>query len=764
MLSPERVTDEPDSLDHWMVDGWVENASYATRPSQGTERAMLRIHSDSLAQARFHRQVSLTPLSSYRLTYWIKIEDVVGAEAGGAGVRLGGFEFSPDTTHAGTTDWQRRTVTFETTDDDSMVLEVLLGKDGAARGTVLVDGIELERTSRTPLDPSVTVDMDQTREPMSKYIYGQFIEHMGQSIYGGIWSEMIEDRKFYFVPQTENSPWHVSSSSSLIVDSLDAFVGQYSPILRSRRDSTTQLYQNGLFLETGREYEGHVVMAADSSVLPVDVVLAWGSGPSQQDTVRIRTPSRGYERYHVRFQSQGTTEDGRLAIVPRGEGVIHVGTLSLMPANNVDGFRPDVLDLLKELNAPVYRWPGGNFVSGYNWKDGVGPRDKRPPRVDRAWMSQYEHPWDAVESNDVGIHEFMRLCEILKADPYVAINTGLGTAKLAAQEVEYLNGRPDTPMGQWRAENGHPQPYDVRFFAVGNEMFGDWQLGYMPLARYVQKHNRVADAMWKVDPSIDLVGVGRAGRWNREMYTHTAQYMDYISEHFYRQDWHGGGLMTHVMQIPNAIQEIADEHRRWREKLDVLDGRDIDIMLDEWNYWYGPHVYGLLGTRYYLRDALGIAAGINAYLRNSDIIYMANYAQTVNVIGAIKATTSGAFLSATGEVLKTYREEMGFVPVETSGEKLPFDVAAALSRDGDYLTVSVVNPTERGWELPVEVRGGDVAEEGTTYVITGEHDMVYNDVEHKNRVSTATGTASLADGSLQIQPTSATILKVAVEN
>lgn len=763
-LSPDRVADHPDSLKHWMVDGWVENVSYSTRPSQRTTRAILRIHSDSLTQGRFHRQVALTPLSTYRLTYWIKTENVYSPSDGGAGIRLGGFEFSPDTTRMGTTEWSRRTVTFRTTDDDSMVLEFLLGKGAPARGTILVDGITLERTSRTPLDPSITVDMDRTREPMSKYIYGQFIEHMGQSIYGGIWSEMIEDRKFYFVPETENSPWHVSPSSSLLIDSLDAYVGAYTPILRPTTDTTTRLYQDGLALEAGRTYEGHVVIAGDASATPVDVILSWGSGAQQRDTVRIHTSSREYRRHAVHFESGGDTKEGRLSIIPRGDGVIHLGTLSLMPANNVDGFRQDVIGLLRELNAPVYRWPGGNFVSGYNWKDGVGNRDRRPPRLDRAWVSQYEHPWDAVESNDVGIHEFMRLCEILEAEAYVAVNTGLGTAKLAAEEVEYLNGSSETPMGQWRAQNGHPEPFDVRFFAVGNEMFGDWQLGHMPLEQYVEKHNRVAKAMWAVDPDIDLVAVGRSGRWNREMYTHSADYMTHISEHFYRQDWHGGGLMTHVMQIPNAIQEIADEHRRWRQKLDVLDGRDIDIMLDEWNYWYGPHVYGLLGTRYFLRDALGIAAGINAYLRNSDIIYMANYAQTVNVIGAIKATPSGAFLSATGEILKAYRAEMGFVPVETFGEKLPFDVASALSRDGESLTISVVNPTERAWDLPIEIRGGDVADEGTAHVITGEHDMVYNDVEHRNRVSTTTRSATLEDGTLQIQPASATILKIAVQD
>lgn len=756
LLSPRSVVAGADSLEQWEVDGWNDDVAYSVEPSPRSDRGVLRIHSDSLVRGRYHRQVPLTPKSEYRLTYWIKTKAVQGPEAeAGGGVRLGEFEFAPDTTLRGTTNWTRRTVTFSTHDDDSMVLEFLLGKNGAAKGEVWIDEIVLRRTATTPLNPSITVDLGRRRAPTSKYIYGQFIEHMGRSIYGGIWAEILEDRKFYFAPGTKDSPWHVNVPSALVIDSLDAYVGEYSPILRASAETAPTFYQENLVLEKGRKYEGYVVLAARSSVMPVDVVLSWGDDPGRRDTVRIREGSRGYQKHAFSFRAGADTKDGRLSLIPKGEGVVHIGALSLMPADNVDGFRRDVIALMKQLNAPVYRWPGGNFVSGYNWKDGVGPRDKRPPRLDRAWASEYEHRWDAVEHNDVGIHEFMRLCELLDAESYVAVNTGLGTAKLAAEEVEYLNGSAKTPMGQWRAENGHPEPFDVRFFAVGNEMFGDWQLGHMPVERYVKKHNRVAKAMWEVDPTIDLVGVGNLGEWNKQMYKHSASYMTYISEHFYRQNWHGGGLMTHVMQIPNAIKEIADAHRRWQRKRE----EDIGVIVDEWNYWYGPHVYGLLGTRYFLRDALGIAAGINAYLRNSDIIYMANYAQTVNVIGAIKTTPTEAFLSATGEVLKTYRAEMGTVPVRTSGEKLPFDVASALTRNGEYLTVSVVNPTEKTWELAVTIQGGEVASRGTAHVISGTHDVVYNEVHDKNRVRTEIHEVGIQDGTVDIPPVSAVILK-----
>ena len=175
-----------------------------------------------------------------------------------------------------------------------------------------------------------------------------------------------------------------------------------------------------------------------------------------------------------------------------------------MPADNILGWRADTLALLKELDSPVYRWPGGNFVSGYDWKDGIGDPDRRPPRKNPAWKG--------VEPNDVGLHEFMDLMREIGAEPFVAVNTGLGEVDAAAEQVQYANGAADTPMGKLRAENGHPQPFGVEWWAIGNEMYGDWQLGHMPLEQYVEKHKAVVDAMRAVDPTIRPIAVGAVGR------------------------------------------------------------------------------------------------------------------------------------------------------------------------------------------------------------------------------------------------------------
>jgi alpha-N-arabinofuranosidase len=201
--------------------------------------------------------------------------------------------------------------------------------------------------------------------------------------------------------------------------------------------------------------------------------------------------------------------------------------------------------------------------------------------------------------------------------------------------------------------------------------------------------------------------------------------MDLVSEHFYCGE--SPGLMGHVAQIPGQIRRIADAVRKYRQTIPALAGQDLRIAMDEWNYWYGPHLYGELGTRYFLKDALGIAAGFNEYARQSDIIFMANYAQTVNVIGAIKTTKTSAALDATGVVLKLYREHFGAIPVEVRGAPEPLDVAAAWKEDGTALVVSIVNPTFDAQTLALDFAGPRVPATGHLWRIAGTDPKAFNE-------------------------------------
>ncbi|MCA1755872.1 MAG: hypothetical protein LC649_00200 [Bacteroidales bacterium] len=265
-----------------------------------------------------------------------------------------------------------------------------------------------------------------------------------------------------------------------------------------------------------------------------------------------------------------------------------------------------------------------------------------------------------------------------------------------------------------------------------------------------------------MDEDIILIAVGDVGPWDEMMLTNCSDNMDLISEHFYVQDWHGGGLMTHVRQVPDAISGKAEAHRRYREEIPQLQGKDIQICMDEWNYWYGPHIYGELGTRYFYRDAMGIAAGINEFSRNSDIIFMANYAQTVNVIGAIKTSTTESVMASTGQVLKMYRHRFGTIPVSVSGDTRPLDIAAAVTEGRDTLTVSVVNPTYERFTVPLNIGGASMAGEMEIWSIEAPDDMAYNEPGREMAVKIVKRTGNFK-GNVIIEPAGIMIFRIPIE-
>jgi len=625
----------------------------------------------------------------------------------------------------------------------------------------------------------VTVDVATRGEPISKHLYGQFIEHLGRCIYGGLWAEMLEDRKFYypvtgdapawemFTPRDTSwegagrpyellvrSPWLVLGDKRAVSMSRDrAWTGEHSPHLALPGSKVLGIAQERLGLIDGREYVGRVVLAGDASAGPVEVSLVSGAGASQRETIVITAVARDYATHALRFRAQATTDNGRLEIVGRGSGSLLIGAVSLMPVDNVLGWRADTLARLRELDSPVYRWPGGNFVSGYDWRDGVGETDRRPPRKNPAWKG--------IESNDVGLHEFIDLCRLIDAEPYVAVNTGLGGPESAADLVQYANGSPDTPMGRQRAGNGHPRPFGVRLWAVGNEMYGDWQLGHMPLDRYVEKHRGVVDAMRAVDPGIRLVAVGAVGEWSKTMLDRAAPYMSLISEHLYWQN--KDDVPAHVAQVPAEIRRVAEAHRAYRREIAAVAGRDIRVALDEWNYWYGPNEYGELGTRYFLQDALGIAAGLHELFRNSDLFWMANYAQTVNVIGAIKTTKTDAEVEATGLVLALYRRHFGTLPLGVSGAAEPLDVTAALTPDGSMLTVAVVNPTAEARRVTIDLRGARIGRRGQRFVLTGAGRWSYNAPGRSRGVTVEQRAIPETGASIESPPLSVTLHRLRLQ-
>ncbi|MFC1840505.1 alpha-L-arabinofuranosidase C-terminal domain-containing protein [Thermodesulfobacteriota bacterium] len=630
---------------------------------------------------------------------------------------------------------------------------------------------------------TVKLDLKDQGEKINPFIYGQFIEHLGRCIYGGIWAEMLEDRKFYF-PVTEKyepyvnltdtdypvvgaSPWEIVGDSSLVtMVEEDSFVGDHTPLLKEG----AVIRQNDLGIVSGKKYAGYIWLRPDSKgKTRVKVSLEFSGDRSASKVISLKRHE--FKKIEFEFIS---VEDTRRAIlkIEALEGDVFIGTVSLMPKDNINGMRRDTITLLKELNAPLYRWPGGNFVSGYEWRDGIGDRDRRPPRKNPAWTG--------VEHNDFGTDEFIAFCREIVAEPMIAANTGFGDPHSAAEWVDYCNSGADTTGRRYRISKGHRKPFNVKYWCVGNEMFGEWQLGFMQLKHYTIKHNMFARAMWKVDPDLVLVGVGDAYRineeydpdskqrkrtWSRGMLEDSADWMSMLSEHFYvgRVPWGQDGrkpVLEHVQMAKNAIRERVETHKKLQASVKSLDGRFVPIALDEWNYWHRNYVYGELGCIYDLQDALGIAMGLHEFYRQSKYIHAANYAQTVNVIGAIKTTDTEAEFASTGLVLKLYRNRFGSKPLKFKGEIGHLDVMAALNEAGDILTVSLVNPT--GSEVTLKLEGVDLPPDALMYVITGEKDSSFNAPGKKRGVNIHDlGTVSITDG-LKAGPLSASLWEISL--
>ncbi|HXN25051.1 MAG TPA: alpha-N-arabinofuranosidase [Candidatus Dormibacteraeota bacterium] len=319
------------------------------------------------------------------------------------------------------------------------------------------------------------------------------------------------------------------------------------------------------------------------------------------------------------------------------------------PLADSNGFRRDVLDAARQLKVTVLRWPGGNFSSNYHWKDGIGPRDKRPPRLEMAWGT--------VESNRFGTHEFLQYAEIMGTEPYICANLGTGTWEEAQQWVEYCNSSADTAMTRLRKQNGRQEPWKAVFWGLGNEMDGPWQMGHRTAEDYGKFALEAAKLMKWTDPNIKLIAAGSSNfgtgidwvGWNRTVLDYLKRHADYLAIHSYfgNRDNNYYEFLSSSLDLDQRIKTVEG----------VIDaalsgepsGRRIYIAWDEWNVWYrarGPQQRGrrILEERYNLEDALVVATFLNSFINHAHVVKMANMAQLVNVIAPIFTNEQAMFL------------------------------------------------------------------------------------------------------------------------
>ena len=618
-------------------------------------------------------------------------------------------------------------------------------------------------------DLQVMVDATKVGEPVTPLIFGGYMEPATTRV----WAEMLTDRKFSrSVPDTTpppqgfNSgrgamqPWRpVGPAGTVEMDKINPFVGEHSPRVALDSTEARGLQQGGLRLAKGKSYVGRIYLAGDPGA-KIAVRLVWGTGASDSKSIPVPTISHEYRKIPLNFTSPVDTQDARLEIVGTGSGNFHIGTASLMPSDNVQGFRPGMVNLFKDAGYAMAKWPGGNFVSQYDWRDGLGDRDKRPPR--------------ARESNDVGLHEFFAFCKLLGAEPYLAIDSGYGDDYSAAQEVEYVNGAATTPMGRLRAANGHPEPFKVNLWCIGNEMYGFWQAGHMSANQYAEKHGRIVKAMKKVDPTIKVTSAGATPselsmmtQENKQFIPNpnwpdftdimpykfesihdydwfllkngNGEYIDNISEHTYcypelsfdqkKQlfvDLHDP-LETQARRMTNRMGQAFESWDYYVSKMPELKSKNIKFIFDEWGTRF-PNANGTGMTRRTgMVMPMSYAIFLHEMFRHSGMITASTPTSSFNHI-VMDGAGDGVGHTAAGLVIKLMRTHFAnALPVQLGGNSpqpmvsgttwvdigtrptgsptYPLDILAAFSADRKKFMLSVVNPTIEKQEFTSQING-----------------------------------------------------------
>ena len=628
--------------------------------------------------------------------------------------------------------------------------------------------------------PIANIDAAKLGAPISPYLYGQFIEHAGEIIYRSLWGEIFDDRKFYYpvMPkppeETNVAPrgdsgfggfrrrgvgpgrWNpIGPVDSVVMDTNNPFVGDHTPFIKLVGAEPRGIRQTGINFVQGATYKGRLQLAGDPTA-KVFVGIVWGTNAGNSGA-SVVIPTMQLDNSYRKFEfSIVAAESGpaRFEIAGTGSGSFHVGAVSLMPADNLSGFKPDAIAALKGVRAGVYRFPGGNFVSAHEWRDAIGDPDKRPPT------------WDPVrrgfQPNDIGTDEFMTLCKLLNVEPYITVNAGTGDAWSAAQYVEYANGTVSTAMGKQRAANGHPEPYKVKFWGIGNEAWGNtYQYGAMRPEQFAFKHNQFARAMRKVDPTITLLAsaampdtmIGSKeslsfgtnlvpayfspADWTGTLLSNCFNNFELLSEHYYNYG-NTHFSLAEARQVPNDPNEpITDWMRRganhvrikyehyldYERLLPQLAAQPRPLAISEWAYTGGKYP-AYPATAWILQEMF----------RHSDLIKMANYTFGTSLLARDGTNVT---LNANGLVFKIYGDHFGTIPVEVAGNSpqpkptepfggeqpavnagsatFPLDVCAAWSTDRRTLTVAILNPTDVEQSLKLNLTGANLSGKGTLW-------------------------------------------------
>jgi alpha-N-arabinofuranosidase len=621
--------------------------------------------------------------------------------------------------------------------------------------------------SGSPLKAKIQVQADNQIGEIDPDIYGLFMEMCYHEFNGGIWSEMLVNRKFAGDDGEDEyygiiKPWYSIGKNERTYyahDNTIYYCGNQSQKIVSENDPNHRcgIGQDNLYFQKSKGYQVRLNLKQKNINGPIVVALEGEKGIYSRKEINM--DAEDWSRFSFTLFPGFSDNKGVFSITFHGSGTLWVGSASLMPDDHISGFRRDVIDVLKSMGPSNIRWPGGNAVSVYHWEDGIGDRDERPPRfIRKLW-----------ETNDVGIDEFIELCNLVGTKPYVAVNAGNGTPEEAANLVEYCNGNVNTMYGKRRAQNGNLKPYNVKLWGIGNEMFGNWQNGHVDEETYARRHRDMAKEMLSKDSNIKVVATGgrywKYPRWNQALFQWAGDFFDYLSLHSYakkyrrhmskedlRDNEFAQEFYYYIVSAPYGIEEqLIETDREIRKALPARP--DIKIAFDEWNCWAYRAPYEQVD--FALRDGLYTAGVFHAFRRQHQAVTLANFSKVVNSIAMIRVNQFDMFLNPQYLVFEMYLNHSGprLLKTDVKCDSFPapeyekgrpqavgyipyLDVSATMSEDKKTLYLGIINLNiSEVMETEITIKGWKPKSDGKMILLDGNHYMTENTFEKPDNIT-----------------------------
>ncbi len=572
-----------------------------------------------------------------------------------------------------------------------------------------------------PATATLHVDAARVENHISPRMYASFVEMMAEDVKWGLTAEMIHDRSFEETPDYLGLPaaWRLEPDERndnvgaiRFVQTADDAYPRVSQATNAAEhslritlapaditDTRRGLSQGRLSVRAGQSYRGYLwarVPVSDGYAGNVNVALEADEtdGPTYARAT-VTNVSGDWRKYAFELKPTQTDRFAKLSLLFDGHGTLYLDQVSLEPADALTQVRADSEAMIHNLHPSFMRWPGGNVAQDYNWRWGVGPRDLRPTWVNKAWSN-------APEPDDLGTDEYLALCARQHIEPSITVNvdgTG-GTPEEAAAWVEYVNGPATSKYGAMRAANGHPAPYGVKQWELGNEIFGGWVRGHVTAEQYAQEAVVYAKAMRAVDPSIRLIAVGtgvfpNSDAWNSAVLKIAGPEIQYLAIHDYtslaqnaKEPDPRAAMMGRAGEFEAHYRHIGDlVHRN-------APGRDIKLIVNEWNLFYGADVVESM------EGAVYASRMMNGFERDGDIVDAICISDLLNgwVGGVIQASRDRVYGTPQYYALKMYTEHLGTDRLHT-GITSPLlqpgvngvDGVATRSRDGSRLFVLLSN-------------------------------------------------------------------------